>query len=255
MQSVDATPALTNHDSLELATLNRLYHSFETSLEAMSESAFWNFIEEGFRGPFRAENQSAFISSHPLYAHHANRNREGVLATLDRYGFTFGEEGISLSVIADADAIPTTHIQKRNRGASADIFTSDVRVLHIGPVAHHNGTSYNNRALLRDEGIWGDKEKWSYVASRNVSTGSLHEDHAFVALYIDKNILVDMRDVYLDSEGIATQSEFGHTFKFKGGIPKEAIKKVELLENELGYPKFSASPNRMKVDAFIGMGK
>ncbi len=147
------------------------------------------------------------------------------------FGINIDQDRVFFKPIKDHSVLRKTRsiIHDFGSGRSREIAT-DTDVLHLGSITgiSNSGASYNNYDQLRARGIWGNPDNWTYVGTKIVSCGSGHMDER-ILLYIDKKELFRTRDVYFDPEGLEFPSEFGKTFRFKGGIPMKSINLIEFF--------------------------
>ncbi len=216
---------VSKEDFTELRELNYAYN--KKSLGDYSDEGFFDFIQDNFY-------LKSSPMKHPLFFDLILKNRNKMISLLDAYGFVFDDNSVDLKPI-QGDVILPLCIDGENSFISENMFTDGTRtvfsyteLIHLGKLDCNSFyKKYNNHILLKEKGIWGDEEGWTYVASNYIHPS--RQDWKSMLLYIDRDILLEMRDLYIDPAGINRPYEFGKAFMFKGGIPKEAINKIEVL--------------------------
>ncbi|MCA9477951.1 MAG: hypothetical protein KC535_02275 [Nanoarchaeota archaeon] len=112
--------------------------------------------------------------------------------------------------------------------------------IHKGFMRREGTTSFDNYISLETKNIFGDEQGITYLSSRENSdvTLSSHSQHSqqdpeFVTIYVNPKKLIQLRSIFHDPEMIDpnplydVKADYGNTFFVFGGIPKEAIIKIE----------------------------
>ena len=180
------------------------------------------------------------VLPHPLRSLLARQDIKGVYRLFENYGITFEDRSSGIYGIPVRNNVVILRPIK-----SPDVVSGSL--VHFG---HPYDFGFNNAENLSNSSVWGKQERGepTYVGTRKVPCSPAPNGVPLVKLLIDKKKLFEGRNIFLDPESLHTHpSEFGSTFMVFGGIPKEAIERID----EVPYFALPAESKSYSVEEFI----
>ena len=151
---------------------------------------------------------------------------------------TIGEYGWSAKSVDNIiDAASKGYIkitQKGENNIAIEFLPIALLPKELGHVAEQASLDRNRKA---GQVVFGSlkSNEFTYLQTTDFAVeGNMDDEHEgkrYVRLYIDSQKLQSVRNVYLDPESLAiTDYEYGHAFCVYGGVPFNAINRIDVIQ-------------------------